>query len=176
MLYHPEHHPQSHNHILIHLVLHSSLSPPVGTAPTMEFLSLSPCISSGWPRKSQSSSQPPLHSQITEWCCLLAQAQLGTGGANPGGIQTHRCGEMKLLGTFQQGNFSMRAILLGHYFSLFASAESPPCCCCLSSYPRGWWDPKAHQCPKDRQTTEWSPVPGGQRSPGGGERRMFRHL
>lgn len=42
MLYHPEHHPQSHNHVLIHLVLHSSLSPPVGTAPTMEFLSLPP--------------------------------------------------------------------------------------------------------------------------------------
>lgn len=62
--------------------------------------------------------------------------KLGTGGASLGGIQTHRCAEIKLLGMFQQGNFSMRANLLGRYFSLSASAESPPSCFCLSSYPR----------------------------------------
>lgn len=136
MLYHPQHHPQSHNWVLIHLVLHSSPSPPAGTAPTVVFLSLSPCTSTEWPRKPQPSSQPPPHFQIMEWCFLLTQTQLGTGCASLEGIQIHRCAEMKLLGMFQQGNFSMRANLFGHYFSLFASAESPPCCFCLSSYPR----------------------------------------
>lgn len=66
MLYHPQHHPQSHNWVLIHLVLHSSPSPPAGTAPTVVFLSLSPCISPEWPRKPQPSSQPPPHLQIME--------------------------------------------------------------------------------------------------------------
>lgn len=105
----------------------------------------------------------------------LGKVVPASGGCRLTGVEGQNCLMCFSGGTTKGGQSSLDTVSLSLH-----PTQSLGCCCCLLSYPGGWQDPKAQQCPSQvgtdaagtsvdrqmgRQMEEGPPVPGGQRSP-----------